>query len=66
VVANNRIRGRARAALAVDTFRGGIPGNNEVVFNRFDDFEAAVADILVGVGVTNTRIMGRARSMITA
>jgi len=66
VVANNRIRGRARAALALDPFRGGIPGNNEFVLNRFDDFEASVADILVGVGVTNTRVMGRARSMITA
>lgn len=59
VVANNRIRGRARAAVAVDPFRGGIPGNNEVVLSRFDDFEASVADILVGVGVTNTRIMGQ-------
>jgi hypothetical protein len=58
VVANNRIRGRARAALAVDAFRGGIPGNNEFVLNRFDDFEASVADILVGVGVMNTRVMG--------
>src|SRR6267378_3114140 len=58
-VANNRIRGRARAALAVDPFRGGIPGNNEFVLNRFDDFEASVADILVGVGVTNTRVMGQ-------
>ena len=59
VVANNRIRGRARAALAVDPFRGGIPGNNEFVLNRFDHFEASVADILVGVGVTNTRVMGQ-------
>lgn len=59
VVANNRIRGRARAALAVDTFKGGVPGNNEFVLNRFDDFEAAVADILVGVGVMNTRVMGQ-------
>jgi hypothetical protein len=59
VVANNRIRGRARAALAVDAFRGGIPGNNEFVLNRFDDFEASVADIHVGVGVMNTRVMGQ-------
>jgi hypothetical protein len=59
VVANNRIRGRARAALAVDTFKGGIPGNNEFVLNRFDDFEASVADIRVGVGVMNTRVMGQ-------
>jgi hypothetical protein len=59
VVANNRIRGRARAALAVDTFKGGVPDNNEFVLNRFDDFEASVADILVGVGVMNTRVMGQ-------
>lgn len=45
---------------------GGIPGNNELVLNPFDDFEASVADIVVSDGVMNTHIMGRARSMITA
>lgn len=58
VVLNNRIRGRAGAALSVNVFKGGIPGNNEFVLNRFDDFEASVADILVGDGVMNTRIVG--------
>jgi len=58
VVLNNRIRGRARAALSVDVFRGGIPDNNALVINRFDDFEASVADVFVGVDVVNTRIVG--------
>ena len=58
VVLNNRIRGRARAALSVDVFRGGIPDNNALVLNRFDDFEASVADVFVGDLVTNTRIVG--------
>lgn len=59
VVLNNRIRGSARAALSVDAFKGGIPDNNVLVLNRFDDFEASVADIFVGLGVMNTRILGR-------
>jgi len=58
VVLNNRIRGRARAALSVDVFKGGIPDNNALVLNRFDDFEASVADVFVGDLVTKTRIVG--------
>jgi hypothetical protein len=58
VVLNNRIRGRARAALSVEVFKGGIPGSNALVLNRFDDFEASVADVFVGDLVTNTRIVG--------
>ena len=58
VVLDNRIRGRARAALSVYVFRGGIPGNNAFVLNRFDDFEASLADVFVGPGVMNTRIIG--------
>jgi hypothetical protein len=58
VVLNNRIRGRVRAALSVDVFKGGIPDNNALVLNRFDDFEASVADVFVGDLVTNTRIVG--------
>jgi hypothetical protein len=58
VVLNNRIRGRARAALSVDVFRGGVPANNALVINRFDDFEASLADVFVDVGVINTRIVG--------
>jgi hypothetical protein len=58
VALNNRIRGRARAALSVDVFKGGIPDNSALVLNRFDDFEASVADIFVGDLVMNTRIVG--------
>lgn len=58
VVLHNRIRGRARAALAVDVFRGGTPGNNAFVRNRFDDFEPSVADVFVDKHALNTRIVG--------
>ncbi len=62
-VLNNRIRGRARAALAVNVFQGagpvpGVPANNAFVLNRFDDFEASLADVFVGERVRNTRIVG--------
>jgi len=59
VVLNNRIRGRARAAVAVDDFRGGTPHKNALIRNRFGDFEASRADVFVDVGVTNTLILGQ-------
>jgi hypothetical protein len=59
VVLNNTIRGRARAAVAVDDFKGGTPGQNVLIRNRFDDFEASRADVFVDVGVTNTVILGQ-------
>jgi hypothetical protein len=59
VVFNNTIRGRARAAVAVDVFRGGIPTNNAFDLNRFDDFEPSRADVFVGAGVTDTLILGQ-------
>jgi hypothetical protein len=58
VVLNNRIRGRARAAISVDAFKGGVPANNALVINRFHDFEASVADVFVGDLIMNTRIVG--------
>jgi hypothetical protein len=58
VVANNRIRGRGRAALAIDPFKGGTPGNNAFVLNRVEDFEASRADVFVGQGVTDTLLLG--------
>jgi hypothetical protein len=58
VITNNRIRGRARAALSIEVNADGIPDSNEFLLNRFDHFEASVADIVVGSGVTNTRIEG--------
>jgi hypothetical protein len=57
VVANNRIRGRARAALSVESFKGGIPSDNTFALNRFDDFEPSLADMFVGGGVTNTQLI---------
>jgi hypothetical protein len=59
VVTNNRVRGRARAAILVEVFKGGVPDHNELVLNRFDGFHAADADIVVGSGVTNTRVVGQ-------
>lgn len=59
VVLNNRIRGRARAALSVEAFfQGAAPDNNAFVLNRLDDFEASRGDAFVGAGVTNTLIVG--------
>ena len=57
-VLNNRIRGRARAALAVNTQNAGIPGNNSFVANDLDGFQSSLADIFVDAGVTNTAVIG--------
>ena len=57
IVENNMIRGRARAAVAVDVFNGGIPSNTKFVLNRFDDFDASVADVIVGNGARETLIL---------
>ena len=57
VVRHNHVRGRARAALTVYAFRGGIPAGNALIDNRFDGFEAAGADIVVGSGVRRTRVV---------
>jgi hypothetical protein len=59
VVASNKIRGRAKAALSLDPFMGGIPGNNTFMHNRLDDFEATSADIFIGEGVTDTLLLGQ-------
>jgi hypothetical protein len=58
-VVNNRIRGRARAALAVMGRNAGIPGNNSFVANDLDGFQPSLADIFVDAGVTNTSVIGR-------
>lgn len=57
VVRHNHVRGRARAALTVYAFRGGIPVGNVLINNRLNDFEAVAADIVVGSGVRKTRIV---------
>jgi hypothetical protein len=59
LIMHNRIRGRARAALAVSVFNGGIPANNSFVNNRLRGFEASLADVFVGPGAIGTRIVGR-------
>ena len=58
VVLNNRIRGRARAALALMAKPIGVPANSALFRNRLDDFQASVADVFVEEGVMNTQIMG--------
>jgi hypothetical protein len=59
VVGSNLIRGRARAAVAVDVLNGRIPSNTKFVLNRLDDFDASVADVIVGNGVSETLILGQ-------
>ena len=60
VILNNRIRGRARAALVVAIYSPGMVGatNNHFILNRLDHFEASFADVVVGPGVMNTLIVG--------
>jgi hypothetical protein len=58
VILNNRIRGRARAALSVAGQGAGIPGNNTFVLNDHDGLKSSLADVFVGPGVTNTLVVG--------
>ena len=58
-VGDNILRGRARAAVAVDVFNGGTPDDTAFVLNRFDHFEPSVADLVVGEGVTGTLVLGQ-------
>jgi len=58
-VLNNRIRGRARAALAVNALNAGIPGNNSFFLNDLGGFQSSVADIFIDTNVTNTVVIGR-------
>ena len=59
VVGNNIVRGRARAAVAVDVFNGGIPDNIAFALNRVSDFDASVPGVVVGNGITGTLILGQ-------
>ncbi len=58
-VLNNRIRGRASAALSVIGQNGGIPGNSSFVSNDLDGFQSSLADVFVDAGATNTVFIGR-------
>jgi hypothetical protein len=59
VVLNNRVRGRARAALALVNQGQGIPGNNQFVANNLENFQPSLAGVFVDLGVTNTLFVGR-------
>jgi hypothetical protein len=58
-VGNNRIRGRARAAVAVDVFNGGIPANTAFVLNRLGGFDSSLPGVIVGNSVSDTLILGQ-------
>jgi hypothetical protein len=58
VILNNRIRGRARAALGV-AINGLVATNNHFILNCLTHFEASFADVVVGPGVMNTLIVGQ-------
>ena len=58
-VLNNRIRGRARAALAVTNQNANIPANNSFVTNDLDGFQSSLADLFIDAGATNTVLIGR-------
>ena len=57
VVRRNTFRGRARVALIVRGFNGGIPLDNAFIDNRMDDFHASLADVVVKSGVVGTRLV---------
>jgi hypothetical protein len=57
VVIDNRIRGRARAALAVATRDTGIPGNSQFVSNDLEGFQPSPAGVSVQDGGTGTVIV---------
>src|SRR5215831_15446740 len=60
VILNNRIRGRARAALVVAINQPSmVATNNHFILNRLAHFEASFADVSVGPGVMNTLIVGQ-------
>ena len=58
IVRRNRVSGRARAALSMYAFRGGVPADNAFIDNRVDGFQSTVADIFVGGAVARGHIAG--------
>ncbi len=63
MVLNNRIHGRARAALAVIGRNNVIPANSTFVSNDLQDFQASLANIFPDTGVTNTVVVGHPTSL---
>ena len=43
----------------MDVFNGGVPANTALVLNRFDNFDASVAGVIVGNGVSDALILGQ-------
>jgi hypothetical protein len=64
LVLNNRIRGRARAALSLIDLNGGMPGRNSLVLNDVAHFHSSVADVYIDAGVTSTFVFGHQASLI--
>jgi hypothetical protein len=58
IIQNNRIRGRARAALVVANQTSEVTKNNHFILNRLAHFEASFADVFVGPRVMDTLIVG--------
>jgi hypothetical protein len=59
VVLNNRIRGRAGSGLAIILQGSSAPANNTFASNDLDGFHSTLAQVLVGVGVSKTLLVGR-------
>ena len=57
MVVANVVRGRSRAAYAVDRFNGGAPSGTTFVIDRAVDFIASRADFYIGAGATGTRLV---------
>jgi hypothetical protein len=57
-VLNNRIRGRARAAVSLIDQNAGMPAGNSFVSNDVGSFQSSLADIFIDAGVANTIIIG--------
>ena len=62
-VLNNRIRGRAAAAIMLFRRNGATPGNNTFVSNDLNDFQPSVANVFLDAGATNTVIVGSSTSL---
>jgi hypothetical protein len=64
LVLNNRIRGRASAALSLIDLNGGMPASNWLLLNDVANFHSSVADVFIDAGVTDTFVLGHQGSLI--
>jgi hypothetical protein len=58
IVGNNIYSRRRQSCGRRRCLQRGFPGNTKFVLNRFDDFDASVAGVIVGNGVSDTLIVG--------